>query len=183
MPNFYITAKKNKKSASPCSCFHREETSQSKRRCPWCWILCFCICTDLTMASRPPAGNTCLCRLRPLCMYWLIKKEPAGGRTPAFIRPPPSTSPGTSISNIYKMTAKAGDIQPFYMRGGGRAGGGGTHTDTDRGLLQTVTWTCVCYLYGLPVVDLHHMEVKTVNPFARCNEITPLFVEVFPDIY
>lgn len=39
------------------------------------------------------------------------------------------------------------------------------------------------YLYGLAVVDLDYVEVKTVNPFAWCDEITPLFVKILSNIY
>lgn len=34
------------------------------------------------------------------------------------------------------------------------------------------------YLDGLAVVDFDYVEVKTVNPFARRDEIAPLFVEI-----
>lgn len=39
------------------------------------------------------------------------------------------------------------------------------------------------YLYSLAVVDFHDMEVKTVYPFAWCNEITSLFIKISPNIY
>lgn len=39
------------------------------------------------------------------------------------------------------------------------------------------------YLYGLAVVDFHYMEVKTVYPFTRCDEITSLLIKIPPDIY
>lgn len=39
------------------------------------------------------------------------------------------------------------------------------------------------YLYSLAVVDFHYMEVKTVNPFARRDEITSLLVKIPPNVY
>lgn len=34
------------------------------------------------------------------------------------------------------------------------------------------------YLDGLAVVDFDHVEVETVNPFTRRDEVAPLFVEI-----
>lgn len=39
------------------------------------------------------------------------------------------------------------------------------------------------YLYSLAVVDFHYVEVKTVNPFAWCDEITSLLVKILPNVY
>lgn len=39
------------------------------------------------------------------------------------------------------------------------------------------------YLYSLAVVDFDYVEVKTVYPFAWCNEITSLLIKIPPDIY
>lgn len=38
------------------------------------------------------------------------------------------------------------------------------------------------YLYGLPVVHFHDVEVKTVNPFAWRDEVTSLLVKILPDV-
>lgn len=38
------------------------------------------------------------------------------------------------------------------------------------------------YLYGLAVVHFHYVEVKTVNPFARRDEVTSLLVKILPDV-
>lgn len=38
------------------------------------------------------------------------------------------------------------------------------------------------YLYGLPVVHFHYVEVKTVNPFAWRDEVTSLLVKILPDV-
>ena len=52
--------------------------------------------------------------------------------------------------------------------------GGPTHTHTHRKR---------SYLYSLAVVDFHHVEVKTVNPFARRDEITSLLIKIPPNVY
>lgn len=39
------------------------------------------------------------------------------------------------------------------------------------------------YLYSLAVVDFHYVEVKTVNPFARRDEVTSLLVEILPNVH
>lgn len=38
------------------------------------------------------------------------------------------------------------------------------------------------YLYSLAVVHFHHMEVKTVYPFAWRNEITSFLIKIPPDV-
>lgn len=39
------------------------------------------------------------------------------------------------------------------------------------------------YLYSLAIVDFNYVEVKTVNSFPWCNEVTSLFVKIPPNIY
>lgn len=39
------------------------------------------------------------------------------------------------------------------------------------------------YLDGLAVVDFHYVEVETVNPFARRDEITSLLVKVLANVH
>ena len=86
-------------------------------------------------------------------------------------------SPLKDIPNIYKMTASVADIQ-LFARGERTASGcslRSAHTRTEK--------TNTLYLYGLAVVDFDDVEVKTVNSFARCNEITSLLVKIPPNIY
>lgn len=39
------------------------------------------------------------------------------------------------------------------------------------------------YLDSLAVVHFHDVEVKTVNPFARRDEVTSLLIKILPDVH
>lgn len=113
-------------------------------------------------------------------VHVLINYDWAGGWL-AFIwsSPPSLLSPGDDISNSYKMTSSVGNIQLLW--------GKTTYMSMsslirDKQHIKTISMN-VYYLYSLAVVDFHYMEVKTVYPFARCDEITSLLIKIPPDIY
>lgn len=41
----------------------------------------------------------------------------------------------------------------------------------------------IAHLYGLPVVDLHHVKAETINPPPRCLEHARLQIEMVADVH
>lgn len=168
----------NQKPESACCLlsWRQAQRKRRERRCPWCWRKGAFLALTTSTPPAPLLASTRLIWLCPLCIYWLIMIGPAGGErglssVNARLR--------LVVPREWHLKHLQNDFQccwdSTFMRRD--RVGGPTHTNTHTHAHKK------SYLYSLAVVDFHHVEVKTVNPFARCDEITSLLVKIPPNVY